>query len=66
MDYIQLTEELQGTAENKVISCRFWNTDKCSIHNGGHCEGCDVFSLILAQLHIYENAFEEMIKTEVK
>lgn len=62
MDYIRLTEEIQeiqGNTGNKIVSCRFWNTDKCSIHNGGHCENCDVFAKILAQLYMYENAFDE-------
>ena len=66
MDYIRLTEEIQGNTENKIIRCRFWDTDKCSIHNGGHCESCDVFGKILAQLYMCENALEEKIKAEVK
>lgn len=66
MDYIQLTEEFQGNVGEKRIGCRFWNTDKCSIHSGGHCENCEVFCQILSQLHMYESLFAEMIKSEVK
>lgn len=66
MGYIQLTEEFQGNAGEKRIGCRFWNTDKCSIHSGGHCENCEVFCNMLAQLYMYENTFWTMFKTEVK
>ena len=66
MDYIRMIEEFQGNNGEKRIGCRLWNTEQCSIHNGGHCENCDVFCQILSQLHMYESLFAEMIKSEVK
>jgi hypothetical protein len=46
--------------------CRFKDTNKCPIHNGGNCGNCNIFDNILEQLHGFENAWEEMIKNEVK
>ena len=55
MDYIQFTKVDYEDANGKTIICNFWGTDGCSIHNGGHCENCNVFAGMLAQLYIYEN-----------
>lgn len=55
MDYIQFTKVDYEDTNSKTITCNFWGTDKCSIHNGGHCENCNVFADMLAQLYIFEN-----------
>ena len=66
MDYIQFTNAEQVNTDCKIISCNFWGTDRCSIHNGGHCENCDVFTHMLAQLYMFENEFKKTVKEEVE
>lgn len=65
MDYIRLTEELRDATGRSIITCKFRDTSKCPIHNGGNCGNCETFNRILEQLHGFENAWEEFIKCEV-
>ena len=66
MDYIQFTKvDYKVDYEdkiNEIITCNFWGTDRCSIHNGGHCENCNVFADMLAQLYIFENALRATVE----
>ena len=66
MEHIRLTKTQQSNADYSLVTCRFLDTDKCSIHNGGHCENCNVFAQIVAKLYTFENAMEEAVKEEVK
>lgn len=66
MEYLRLTKEKKDTTGRRIIMCRFKDTNKCPIHNGGNCGNCNIFDNILEQLHGFENAWEEMIKNEVK
>ena len=62
MDYIRLTKIRQSDADCSLATCSFLNTAKCSIHNGGHCENCNVFAQIVAKLCTFENAWDEMMR----
>ena len=65
MDYIRLTKQQRDNTGRKIITCRFKDTDKCPIHNCGNCGNCDILNKIFEQLHGFENAWEEFLKSEV-
>jgi len=62
MEYIRLTNEQRDDTGRSIIICKFKDTCKCPIHNGGNCGNCEIFNRILEQLHGFENAWEEFIK----
>ena len=61
---IKLTTKQDDGSGNSIVTCGFWGTDKCSIHNGGHCENCSVFGIMLAKLNVFETCFEQVIGGE--